>query len=86
MRHCFTDAMKKTLYILRPDMSEPPPLPVGGKSFGLGDAVEIIAKPVAAGIDALFHTNIKNCGGCAKRKDAFNKAVPNLNPFVDNKK
>lgn len=49
-----------------------------GKSFGLGDAVAALAQPIAAKIDALLGTNIKNCGGCKKRRDALNKIVPKI--------
>ncbi len=46
--------------------------------FGLGDAVAAVAQPIAAKIDALLGTNIKNCGGCKKRQAALNKIVPKL--------
>lgn len=37
------------------------------RSFGLGDAVEILAKPIAGVL------GIKNCAACAKRKARWNK-------------
>ncbi|MDE2106725.1 MAG: hypothetical protein KGL39_56440 [Patescibacteria group bacterium] len=43
---------------------------------GLGDMVAKVAQPVARAIDAVAGTKIANCGGCAKRQDALNKAIP----------
>lgn len=40
-----------------------------------GDAVAVIAKPVASAIDSVIGTNLKNCGGCKKRQESWN-----LNP------
>lgn len=41
---------------------------VSGKApKGLGDAVEVVAKPVARAL------GIVDCGGCAKRKEALNR-------------
>lgn len=44
---------------------------------GLGDAVEIVARPIAKAIDAVtaptpIRTNLANCGGCKKRKEKLN--------------
>ena len=50
------------------------------KSFGLGDLVAAVAQPIAGAIDAVAKTNIKGCGGCAQRRAALNKLVPNLKP------
>lgn len=47
-------------------------------SFGLGDAVALVAQPIAKAIDAVAGTNIKQCGGCAKRREALNALVPKL--------
>jgi hypothetical protein len=43
---------------------------------GLGDVVETVAEPIAAVIDFVFHTNIKGCSGCQKRKESLNELVP----------
>ena len=43
---------------------------------GLGDRVERIAQPIARVIDSLAGTNIQQCGGCKKRREALNKAFP----------
>ena len=43
---------------------------------GLGDVVAMIANPIALGIDAMLGTQISNCGGCRKRQDALNRAMP----------
>lgn len=37
------------------------------KSFGLGDAVEILARPIARAL------GIKDCEGCRKRKERLNR-------------
>ncbi len=37
------------------------------RSFGLGDAVEILAKPIARAL------GLKDCNGCKKRKAKLNK-------------
>lgn len=47
---------------------------------GLGDLVEVVAKPVARAIDRAAGTNIRNCEGCAKRKEALNKFMPLNSP------
>jgi hypothetical protein len=38
-----------------------------------GDVVEIVAKPIARVIDAALGTDMENCGGCAARKEKFNR-------------
>lgn len=43
---------------------------------GLGDAVAIVAQPIARAIDRVAGTKIEGCGGCNRRRDALNKAVP----------
>lgn len=48
------------------------------QSYGLGDAVAVVAQPIARVIDAMLGTNIKGCGGCKKRQAALNKIVPKL--------
>ena len=47
-----------------------------GKVKGLGDAVAIIAQPIARAIDAVAGTHIQTCGGCAKRRSALNRILP----------
>lgn len=49
----------------------PPPL---SAPFGLGDAVAVIAEPIASALDAVVGTKIKGCGGCARRREALNRA------------
>lgn len=58
----------------------------GRKPFGLGDAVALVARPVARAIDAAAGTNLVACAGCAKRREALNRAVPSLLPGVDVRK
>jgi len=59
--------------------------PLGRWTFGLGDAVALVAQPIARTIDAVAGTNIAQCGGCTGaggRKDRWNQAVPDvLRPF-----
>jgi hypothetical protein len=48
---------------------------------GFGDVIHAVAWPVAVVIDktsnALGHpTNIQNCGGCKKRREDLNNALP----------
>jgi hypothetical protein len=38
-----------------------------------GDAVEIVAKPIARAVDKVIGTNLVNCGACAKRRERWNK-------------
>lgn len=49
------------------------------KLRGLGDVVEVLAKPIARGIDKLAGTDIENCEGCAERRERLNRAVPFTN-------
>jgi hypothetical protein len=45
---------------------------------GLGDVVHAAAKPVVAMVKAVTagSVDLAKCGGCAKRREALNKAVP----------
>jgi hypothetical protein len=40
---------------------------------GLGDIVARFAEPVAEVIDAVAGTELKSCGGCARRREILNK-------------
>ena len=42
------------------------------EGFGLGDAVAMVAQPIAAAIDMVAGTDIKGCGACAKRRANLN--------------
>ena len=42
------------------------------KKIKLGRAVEKVAQPIAGAIDKVAGTNIKECGGCKKRKEWLN--------------
>ena len=51
------------------------------KMTGLGDAVAVVAQPIARTIDRAaaavgIKTNVAGCGGCKARQAALNKAVP----------
>ncbi len=46
--------------------------------FGLGDAVAVIAQPIARTIDRALGTRISECGGCKQRRAALNRIVPNI--------
>lgn len=43
------------------------------KRFGLGDAVALVAQPIARAVDAVAGTKIAQCGGCKKRRAALNR-------------
>ena len=43
---------------------------------GLGDAVAVVAQPIARAIDRAFGTNVAGCGGCKARQAALNKSLP----------
>ncbi len=59
-----------------------PPSAAPKAKFGLGDAVAILAQPIAGAIDAVTGSHLKECGGCKARREAMNKAVPNVfGPF-----
>jgi hypothetical protein len=47
---------------------------------GLGDIVEIGARPFARLSDKILGTDFQNCPGCGERKDALNAAVPSVSP------
>lgn len=53
------------------------------KKFGLGDAVALIAQPIAKTIDSVVGTNIQNCGGCKKRQEALNNIIPDIKILKD---
>ena len=64
------------------------PLPeamiIGGvanrKISGLGDAIALIARPIAGIIDRVAGTNLRNCGGCQRRRENLNRLVSFSNP------
>ena len=43
---------------------------------GLGDAVAMVAQPIARAIDSALGTNVAGCGGCKARQAALNKVLP----------
>lgn len=43
------------------------------KTYGLGDLVAAVAQPIAGVIDRVAGTQIKSCGGCAKRREMLNR-------------
>jgi hypothetical protein len=43
---------------------------------GFGDIVYKFAQPIAKTIDKTLGTNIRNCGGCKKRRELLNKLLP----------
>ncbi|HSV73454.1 MAG TPA: hypothetical protein VLH79_06820 [Chthonomonadales bacterium] len=50
------------------------------RPFGLGDAVAVVALPIARVLDAALGTDIAHCGGCEQRRAALNRIVPDLKP------
>lgn len=55
-----------------------PVIPERRMTFGAGDLVHLAAKPIATLIDKAFHTDLKNCPGCAKRRADWNKKSTDL--------
>jgi hypothetical protein len=43
------------------------------RRFGLGDVVAAVAKPVAAVVDAVAGTKLKECEGCKGRRERMNR-------------
>ena len=59
-----------TINVIRPDLAEPvraKPAP-----FGLGDAVAVVAQPIARIL------KLEGCGACAKRKAILNSILPDV--------
>jgi hypothetical protein len=53
--------------------------PIEAKDIlGLGDAVALVAQPIARVIDRVAGTNIQNCGGCKQRQEMLNRLVSNI--------
>lgn len=46
------------------------------KLRGLGDAVALVAQPIASAFDAILRTDIKHCTACESRKAAWNQRFP----------
>jgi hypothetical protein len=59
----------------RPDMDKPIE---AREILGLGDAVAMVAQPIARAIDRVAGTNIQNCGGCKQRQEMLNRLVSNI--------
>ena len=38
----------------------------------LGDAVHVVAQPVAKAIDLVFRTSLQTCAACAERRERLN--------------
>jgi hypothetical protein len=55
--------------------------PIPRSTFGLGDAVALVAQPIAGAIDWALGTHLSGCGGCGERKETLNRWVPSLNPL-----
>lgn len=52
------------------------------RKFGLGDAVAIVAQPVAKAIDKIAGSDLQNCLGCEERKARLNAILPDVtDPF-----
>jgi len=43
---------------------------------GLGDAVALVAQPIAAAIDKVAGTQVRHCSACARRRAALNRRFP----------
>lgn len=69
----------------RPAPQPPPPEPTVAElaanftgALGLGDAVALVAEPIARLSDAVLGTKLVGCGGCAQRRAALNAIVPDV--------
>jgi hypothetical protein len=62
--------------LIVPDAVAEPILADCHKLRGLGDVVAMVAQPIARAIDSVAGTNIKECGGCAKRREKLNLLLP----------
>lgn len=64
----------------RPDLDKPIE---AHEILGLGDAVAMVAQPIARAIDRVAGTNIQGCGGCKQRQEMLNRIVSNIkHPFT----
>ena len=43
---------------------------------GLGDAVKVVAQPIAKAIDVVIGTDVQNCSACEKRRQYLNEKFP----------
>ncbi len=41
----------------------------------LGDAIDMVAQPIAQGIDSVVGTNISGCSGCKNMRDDLNQGM-----------
>lgn len=65
------------IYTHRPDLDKP----IEARDMlGLGDAVAMVAQPIAKVIDRVAGTHIVGCGGCKQRQAFLNQLVPNIKP------
>lgn len=48
------------------------------RPVGLGDLVAKVAQPAAELIDRVLKTDLSRCGGCAERRAALNKLIPDI--------
>lgn len=71
------DARRRVWATLPPGVRQNPEV---RKKFGLGDAVEVIARPFAR----VFGKT--DCAPCKRRQEALNRVLPSLNPFRLGKK
>jgi hypothetical protein len=52
-----------------------------------GDAIALVAQPIARGIDAMAHrvglrSNVSGCSGCKARRAKLNARLGNINPLA----
>ena len=57
------------------DKEKKDPFAFSGVS-GLGDAVKIVAQPIAKVIDAAIGTDVQNCSACERRRQQLNEKFP----------
>ena len=48
-----------------------------------GDAIAVVAQPIARGFDTIFGTDIQNCGGCDQMQTNLNAGMSLADAFFD---
>lgn len=48
-----------------------------------GDAIAVVAQPIARTIDWAFHTDLQNCSGCKKMQQNLNTGMSLADAFYD---
>lgn len=69
-------------HLMPPPPAPPPPPIVHVEPFGLGDAVAVVAQPIARMVDKLTGSKLATCTPCSLRHSFLNRLVPEVRqPF-----